>query len=214
MNTDRIGAIAVVAGPLIVLGAILWHPFIPDLTDNADVVRHLQENTARWLGAHFLVALGSAVLLLGFLAVRAHVRTTVGREPWTARAIAPLVVGSILFAMLPAMEIAMLAVDKAGGDLLATQNALNTWFRPILLMGSVIFGVGTILFTVGVYKANILPTGVSRLVVVAFVVSAASRLPFTLALIIGIVALNVAMLPLAVTMWNAAGADRPQGLAA
>lgn len=214
MNADRIGAIAVVAGPLTLLGAILWHPFIPDLTNNADVVQHLQANTGRWFGAHLLVALGSAVLLLGFLAVRAHVRTTVGREPWTGRAIAPLVVGSILFAMLPAMEIAMLAVEGTGGDLLATQNALDTWFKPILFAGALLLGVGSVLFAVGVHRANILPRPASRTMLAAFAVSALSRVPFTLALIIGIVALNVAMLPLAVTMWKAGGADRPAGLAA
>ncbi|HEX9817086.1 MAG TPA: hypothetical protein VGB18_08905 [Candidatus Thermoplasmatota archaeon] len=214
MNADRIGAIAVAAGPLILLAGILWHPFIPDLRDNADVVRHMQADTGVWFGAHFVVAVGSAVLLLGLLAVRAHVRTTVGREPWTGRAIAPLVVGSILFAMLPAMEIGMLAVEKTGGDLLATHNALDTWFTPILVIGSFIFGVGMILFAVGVHKANILPTGLSRLVVAAFVVSALSRIPFTAALIAGIVALNVAMLPLAATMWKAGSVDRPSGIAA
>ena len=206
MNSDRLGAIPVVAGPLLLLAGILWHPFIPDLRDNSDVVHHLQQDTTSWFGAHFLVAVGTAVVLLGFLAVRAHVRTTVGREPWTARALPPLVVGSILFVMLPAMEIAMLAVEKVGGDLLATQNALDTWFKPILLAGSVIFGIGTILFAAGVHRANILPRGASLVVLVAFVVAAVSRVPFTLALMVGIVALNIAMLPLAATMWRAGGA--------
>lgn len=214
MNADRTGAIAVAAGPLILLAGILWHPFIPDLRDNADVVQHMQADTGTWFGAHFLVAIGSAVLLLGFLAVQAHVRTTVGRDPWTGRAIAPLVVGTILFVMLPAMEIGLLAVEKAGGDLLATHNALDTWFMPILLIGSVIFGVGMILFAIGVHKANILPSGLSRLVVVGFVAFALSRIPFTLALMAGIVAVNVAMLPLAATMWKAGSVDPPAGLAA
>lgn len=209
MNTDRLGAVATAAGPLMLLAGILWHPFIPDLRNNADVVHHLQTNTTTWFGAHMLVALGAAVLLLGFLAIRTHIRTTVGREAWTGRAIAPLVISTALFVMLPAMEIGMLAVDKAGGDLLATQNALDTWFTPILLVGTLIFAVGSIMFAVGVHRARVLPTAASWTVLVAFVVSALSRIPFTAALLVGIVALNVAMMPLAWTMWKAGSAQRP-----
>lgn len=213
MNQDRIGALVVAAGPLTLLVGILWHPFIPDLTDNADVVAHLAEDPGTWFAAHLLVAVGSPLLLLGFLAVRAHVRTTVGREPWTGRAIAPLVMGTALFTMLPAMEIGMLAVDEVGGDLLATQNALDTWFRPILIASALLLGVGTILFAIGVKRADILPTGIARTVVVALGVSAVSRVPFTAALMIGIVALVVAMLPLAATMWKAGGESRAAAVA-
>ena len=192
MTRDRLAALAVASGPIILLVGILWHPFIPNLTDNADVVAHLQEDTTAWFGAHFLIALGSAFLLLGFLA---------------ARAIAPLVVGSTMFTMLPAMEIGMLAVHEVGGDLLATQNALDTWFVPILLVSAFLLAVGTIMFAVGVKRADILPAGLSRTVTVAFVVSAVSRVPFTAALMAGIVALVVAMLPLAATMWKAGTAS-------
>lgn len=207
MNADRIGAAAVVAGPLLLLAGLLWHPFIPDLRDKADVARHLETDPVAWLGGHLVVALASGILLLGFLAARAHVRSSVGREPWTARAIPPLTMGSFLFVMLPAMEIAMLAVAKVGGDLVATQVALDTWFRPILLAGSALFAVGSVLFAIGVQRARILPRALARVVGAAFLVAALSRfVPLTLSLLVGAVALVVAMLPLAATMWSAGGA--------
>jgi hypothetical protein len=206
MNVDRTGAVVVASGPLLMLAAILWHPFIPDLRDKADVVRHLQADTTTWFGAHLLVALASALVLLGFLAVHGHVRATIGRARWMRGAIPWLVVGTVLFVMLPAMEIGMLAVEKAGGDLLATQTALDTWFMPILVSGTIVFAVGSVAFAVGVHRARILPAGTSWVVVAGLVVSAASRVPFTLALILGVVALNVAMLILASAMWRAGGA--------
>ncbi len=199
--SNPLSAATVAAGPLLLLVGLLWHPFIPDLTDSADVARHLEEDTFTWLGAHYLVAFGAAVLLLGFLAVRAFVRTARGPEPWTGRAVAPLVLGSCLFVMLPAMEIAMLAVVEAGGDSVATQQELQTWFLPTLVAGSILYGVGAVLFAVGVLRAQVLSTGLSWVVLVAFVVSALGRfVPMTLVLIISMVALNVAMLPLAAAM--------------
>jgi hypothetical protein len=213
MSNDRLGALAVAAGPLVLLAGILWHPFIPDLRDGDDVARHLQDDTTTWFGAHLLVAIGAAVLLLGFLAARAHIRTSVGREPWTGRAVVPLVLGSMLFVMLPAMEIGMLAVEAANGDVAATQAELYTWFMPLTFASAAILGVGTILFAVGVHKARVLPAALDRTVVAALVASALTRLPFTAALIAGVVALNVAMLPLAATMWRAGGVPKPRTVA-
>lgn len=215
MNADRKGALVAGAGPLILLLGLLWHPFIRDLRDKADVVRHLEADTTTWFGAHLVVALGSAVLLLSFLAVRAHVATTVGREPWTSRAIPFLTMGSILFVMLPAMEIGLLAVHAVGGDLVATHVALNAWWVPILMAGSAAFAAGSILFAVGIRRARVLPSGLSWLVAAALVVSALSRfVPMTFALLVGIVALVVALMPLAVTMWNAGAAKESRATAA
>ncbi len=163
---NALGAITVAAGPLLLLAGLVWHPFIPDLTDSADVARHLEEDTMTWLGAHYLVAVGAAVLLLGLLAVRTFIRTTSGPEPWTERAIAPLVLGSCLFVMLPAMEIAMLAVAEAGGDSAATQEELQTWFLPTLIAAAIFYGVGVVLFGVGVLRSQILPSGLSWVVLV------------------------------------------------
>ncbi len=210
--SNILGAVTVAAGPLLLLAGLVWHPFIPDLTDSADVARHLEEDTTTWLGAHYLVAVGAAVLLLGFLAVRTFIRTTRGPEPLTARALAPLVIGSCLFVMLPAMEIAMLAVAEAGGDVAETQEALGTWFLPTLVAGAIFYGVGAVLFGVGVLRAQVLPRGVSWVVLVAFAVSALGRLvPMTLVLMISIVALNVAMLPLAAAMWRPATGPEGEG---
>jgi len=208
MNQDRTAATAAFLGPAILLAGLLWHPFIAKLTDNDAVVHALAQDATRWFLSHFVVAIGAAVLLLAFLGVRAHIRATVGHEPWTSRAIVPLVLGTVLFALLPGMEIGILAVHESGGDALAAQNQLDTWFVPVLLAGSLLFAAGSVLFAIGVRKAAILPSTTSWLVVSALMVSAASRfVPMTGSLLVGALALVIAFWTLGVTMWQAGGAS-------
>ncbi len=64
----------------------------------------------------------------------------------------------------------------------------------------------------GVGKASGLPRAISKLALVAFIAAGAARVPSSVALIVDVVALNVAVLPLAVTMWNAGEVRQPEGL--
>jgi hypothetical protein len=108
-----------------------------------------------------------------------------------------VVVGSGLFALLPAMEITVLAATLAGADPVAVLLELDAWFRPLLLSGAAVFAVGAVFLARSVVLAAGLGRGTTTLVVTALLVAAASRfLPFTAALLVGAVALVVALWPL------------------
>ncbi|AMW08163.1 hypothetical protein A4E84_00570 [Streptomyces qaidamensis] len=61
-----------------------------------------------------------------------------------------MVIGSTLYATLPGMEFSAVAAHETGADLVATQDALVSWFVPVLLVGSLLFTMGTALFAVAV----------------------------------------------------------------
>ena len=108
-----------------------------------------------------------------------------------------VVVGSTLFALLPAMEITVLAATLAGADPVAVLLELDAWFMPLLLSGAAVFAVGAAFVARSVVSAAVLGRGVTMLVVTALLVAAASRfLPFTAALLVGAGALVVALWPL------------------
>ncbi|MDK1349071.1 hypothetical protein QNO09_38655 [Streptomyces sp. 378] len=61
-----------------------------------------------------------------------------------------VVIGSTLYATLPGMEFSFVAAHETGADLVATQDALVSWFVPVLLVGSLLFTTGT-LFTAAAF---------------------------------------------------------------
>lgn len=197
-RTRRITAAATVAAaPVVLLVGIAYHPFIADLRDKEAVAVALASGATRWSVAHLLVAVGSPLVALAFLAVAAALRQR-GEWRWSARSVPFVVVGSSLFAMLPAMEIAVLAAARAEADPVAVLLEMDAWFRPLLFAGAAVFAVGVAFVARSVIAAAVLGRGTTMLVVAALVVAAASRfLPFTAALLAGAVALLVALWPLA-----------------
>jgi hypothetical protein len=197
-RTRRItAAVTVAAAPVALLAGIAYHPFIADLRDKEAVAAALTADTTRWSVAHLVVAVASPLVALAFLAVAAVLRQR-SEWRWSARSVPFVVVGSSLFALLPAMEITVLAADLAGADPVAVLLELDAWFRPLLLAGAAVFAVGLVLVARSVVAAGVLRRGTRALVVTALLVTAASRfLPFTAALLAGAVALVLALWPLA-----------------
>jgi len=193
----RTAAAATVAtAPVVLLAGVGYHPFIADLRDKEAVAAALTADTTRWSVAHLLVAVAAPLIALAFLAVAAALRQR-GEWRWSTRSVPFVVVGSTLFALLPAMEITVLAATLSGADPVAVLLELNAWFVPLLLSGSAVFAVGAACVARSVVAAAVLGRGTTMLVVTAFLVAAASRfLPFTAALILGAGALVVAFWPL------------------
>jgi hypothetical protein len=193
----RITAAATVAtAPVVLLAGIAYHPFIADLRDKETVAAALTADETRWSVAHLVVAVASPLVALAFLAVAASLRRR-GEWRWSARSVPFVVVGSSLFALLPAMEITVLAAARSGADPTAVLLELDAWFRPVLLTGSAVFAVGAGCIARSVAVAGVLGRGTTILVASALVVTAVSRfLPFTAALLTGAVALVVALWPL------------------
>jgi hypothetical protein len=193
----RTAAATVATAPVALLAGIAYHPHIADLGDKDEVAGALTADVTRWSVAHLVVAVASALVTLALLAVTAAMRQR-GEWRWSARSVPFVVLGGTLFALLPAMEIAVLAATLAGADPAAVLLELDAWFKPLLLAGAVVFAVGAVCVAGSVTSSHVLGRRPTMLVVTALSVAAASRfLPSTAALLVGAGALVVALWPLA-----------------
>ncbi|WP_143531972.1 hypothetical protein [Saccharothrix sp. ALI-22-I] len=165
----------VVIAPVVLLTALSYHPHLPGRQPNLDAVASAVElDPSRWAVAHLGAGVAFGLLSLAFLAVRGYLREA-GEDRWSAAALPFVIIGNTLYAMLPGMEFAPLAAVETGGSARAAQEALVPWFVPLLIVGALAFGVGVLGMARGVARSRVLSTGLTRLVVVAFVVMALSR---------------------------------------
>lgn len=207
----RFRAVIVAFAPAWLLAAFVYHPYIADLTDKAAVAAALASDTTRWGLSHLAVGVGSGFAVLAFLAIRSYLREA-GEERWSILALPFIVIGSMLFAFLPAMEIAMLGAAGAGADVQAVLVAMDPWFFPILLTGAITFALGVLGFAMGIVRSGVLGPRLTWLVVGALVVMAAARfVPTGAAIYLGGATAIVALWPLAYEMWKHPEAARPAG---
>src|ERR671910_256686 len=149
----RFRAAIVAIAPAVLLVGFVYHPYIANLTDKAAVAAALASDTTRWGLSHLAVGLGSGLVVLAFLAIRGYLREA-GEERWSVLALPFIVMGSMLFAFLPAMEIAMLAVADEGADVQAVLAALDSWFFPLFLTAAANFALGVLGFAVGIVRGG------------------------------------------------------------
>lgn len=203
-TTSRLLAVITALAPLVMLAAFVWHPYIagrlPNDTAIADAVA---ADPTRWGLAHLAAGVASGVVILAFIAVRGYLREQ-GEDRWSALGLPFIVIGSTLYTLLPGLEFAPLAAVRAGGDAEAVQGALESWFVPILITGSITFALGVLGFVTGIARSGGLSRGLAWLVVVALIVMAASRFVplFAVQLYVQAAAALVALWPLAHRMWT------------
>lgn len=166
-------AVILTVAPTVLLAGFLYHPHFP-LLDSAAVAAAVTADPTRWAIAHLLVAVGSGLAILAFIALRGHIRES-GEEWWSAGALPFIVMGSTLFTMLPAMEFSVLAANKAGTDPAAIQTALDTWFVPTLITGAALFALGALGFAAAIVRSGVLARPATWLVAAALVVMAVAR---------------------------------------
>ena len=169
-------AIAIIAiAPAVLSAGFLLHPFIGAGKPDQTVIAHAAHgHMTRWGVAHLMLAVSSALLILAFLSIRLWLRAA-NNEVWSARGVPLIVLGSTLYALLPAMEMAPLFAAKAGVDVEAVARALVPWFIPILISTSITYLLGVGMFACGIADSRLLSPVVTRVVVVGLVVSAVSR---------------------------------------
>lgn len=202
MTRARFRAAIVAIAPTVLLAAFVYHPYIADLSDKAAVASALASDTTRWGLSHLAVGVGSGIAVLAFLAIRSYLREA-GEERWSILALPFIVMGSTLFAFLPAMEIAMLAAAEIGADVQAAQTALDSWFFPILLSAAVSFALGVLGFAMGIVRSRILSPRLTLFVAGALAVMSAARfVPLGAALYVGGAAGMLALWPLAYELWK------------
>jgi hypothetical protein len=206
-TTNALSRAAILAiAPAVALFGHSYHPWIgtpADVDFFQTLAAAIAADPTRWWVSHLLVAVASGLLILAFLALRSHLREA-GEERWSALGLPFIVMGSILYAMLPAMEFAPLAATRASADAAAVQAAMMPWFIPILLTSAVLFALGILGFAVGIARSAIVSPALSWIVVAALVVTAAARFfPVGAAqLYVGPAAAIVALWPLAYAAWK------------
>ncbi len=125
-------ALLVAAAPVLLTAALLWHPPLPGrLPDSAGVAEAASADLTRWGLSHLALALASGLIAVAFVAVRGYLRER-GDGSASAIGLGLVLIGSVLFAVLPGMEFAVLAAHETGTDLAATQTALEPWFVPLV----------------------------------------------------------------------------------
>ncbi len=169
-------AIAIIAiAPAVLTTGFLLHPFIgAGKPDQAVIAHAAHDHMTQWGVAHLMVALGSGLLILAFLSVRVWLREA-DNDVWSARGVPFIVIGSILYALLPAMEMSPLFAAKAGVDVEAVARVLVPWFIPIIVSSTITYLLGVGMFACGIADSRRLSPVVTRVVVVGLVVSAVSR---------------------------------------
>ena len=207
----RFRAAIVAIAPAVLLAGFFYHPYISPPTDPAAIAAAATSDTARWGLAHLTISVGYGLVVLAFLAVRSYLREA-GEERWSILALPFIVMGSTLFVVLTGMEIGLMAAAETGADVQAVQSALFPWFIPILLTGALSFALGVLGFAMGIVRSGVLGPRLTRLVVGALVVMAATRfVPLSAAPYVIAAAAIVALWPLAYEMWKHPEAARPAG---
>lgn len=153
---SRIGIAALT--PVVLLVAFVWHPYLPGRLPNDEAIAAaVIADPTRWGLAHVAAAVASAVVVLGFLALRSWLREA-GEERWSLVGLPFVILGSVLYALLPGLEFAPLAAVVAGA---AT------------------FALGMVAFAAAVVRSRIIQPRLSWLVAVALVLWAVTRfVPF------------------------------------
>lgn len=200
----RLQAAILITAPAVTLAGLVYHPYIPGVLPNdVAVAAAVASDTTRWAIAHLLTAVGAGLLVLAFLAIRSCLRGA-GEERWSLLGLPFIVIGSTLYALLPAMEFAPLAAAEVGADIQAIQGALGPWFLPILFTGALLFALGVVSFAVGIARSRILSRPLTRLVVGGLVIMTVARVvPLsTVQFYVQSAAGIVALWPLACVIWN------------
>jgi hypothetical protein len=210
-TTSRTRAVATALAAPALLAAFAWHPYLHGRLPNAHAVADaVAEDPTRWGLAHLAAGIASGLVALAFIAVRGFLRER-WDDSWSALGLPFVVIGSVLYAMLPGMEFAPLAAVAAGGDPEAAQKALEPWFLGVLLAGGVTFAAGVLCVAKGIAGHGVLSPGVTRLVVAGLVVFAVSRVVplFAVQGYVQAAAALVALWPLAGRMWSPSGRPQP-----
>lgn len=198
----RIRAASVAIAAAVLLAGFAYHPYISPPTDEAALAEAAESNTTRWGIAHLAIAVGYALVVIAFLAIRSYLREA-GEDRWSVLGLPLIVFGSTLFVVLTGMEFALLAAAETGGDVEATQTELFPWFVPVLVTGAVSFALGAFAFALGIARSEIVSRRWTWLLGSALVLMAVARfVPLAPAPYVLAAAGLVAMWPLAYTMWN------------
>lgn len=204
-NLARVAALAV--APAALAAALVAHPFISGrLPNEAAIADAVVGGTTGWALVHLAAAVASALLAIAFLALRSYLREA-GENRYSAVGVPFVVLGSTLFAVLPGMEFVPLAAAETGAataDVAAAQSEITGWFLAVLVVSTLSFVVGVLLFAYALIVTRVASDRFTLVVTVALVAMGTARfVPFSAVqfYVQGVAAL-VALWPLAYLMWT------------
>ena len=200
--------IILVVAPAVLLAALVTHSYLPGrLPNEAAVAEAIVDDPTRWGWVHLITIVASGLIVLAFLAVRSYLREA-GEDRLSAVGVPFIVIGSTLFAVLPGMEFAPLAVAETGAAIAgieATQAALSSWFMPIMMTGALAFAIGAVAFARALLVTTVGSRTLTSVVVAALIVMALSRF-----VPLAAVQFYVQGVAVIVALWPVAYAMRPQ----
>lgn len=211
VRSARSAAAIVALAPAVLLAGLLYHPYIGlGPPDPAVIGQVVAADPTRWGLAHLIVAIGSGLAVLAFLAIQSYLRDTSG-QGWIAAGVPFIVIGSTLFTLLPGLEFAPLAAAEIGANVQETQDALFPWFFPVLIAGGLLFTVGTACFAKGIADSALLSRPLTMLVAGSLAVLGVSRfIPLAAVQFYVQAAAGVlALWPLAYLMWTRINTPSP-----
>jgi len=178
IGRNQWGTTVVVVAPVVLLVVFVAHPYLSGrLPNDAGVAEAVAAGPTQWGAVHLATAVASGLIILAFLAVRSYLRET-GEDRFSALGVPFVVIGSTLFAFLPGMEFAPLAAAETGAtttEIEAAQEALASWFLPVLVTGALAFAIGVLAFARAISIATVGSRGLTRVVVAGLIVMAVSR---------------------------------------
>ncbi|HZJ50447.1 MAG TPA: hypothetical protein VFF07_06250 [Actinomycetota bacterium] len=219
IGRNRWRTTVVVVAPVVLLAVFVAHPYLSGrLPNDAGVAEAVAAGPTQWAAVHLATAVASGLIILAFLAVRSYLREA-GEDHFSALGVPFVVIGSTLFAFLPGMEFAPLAAAEMGAtttEIEAAQEAIASWFLPVLVTGALAFAIGVFAFARAISIATVGSRGLTRVVVAALIIMAVSRFVPLAAVQFYVqgVAVIVALWPLAYAMRTqaapyTAGQSRP-----
>lgn len=192
------------SSPVVLLAAFVTHPYLSGrLPNDAGVAEAAAAGTTRWGAVHLATSVASGLIILAFLAVRSYLREA-GEDRFSALGVPFVVIGSTLFAFLPGMEFAPLAAAETGAttaQIQAAQEALASWFLPVLVTGALAFAIGVFGFARAISIVTVGSRRLTRVVVGALIVAVSRFVPLAaVQFYVQGVAVIVALWPLAYAM--------------
>ena len=178
IGRSRWRTIAMVVAPAVLFAVFVAHPYLSGrLPNDAGVAEAVATGPTQWGAVHLATAVASGLIILAFLALRSYLREA-GEDRFSALGVPFVVIGSTLFAFLPGMEFAPLAAAETGAtttEIEAAQEALASWFLPVLVTGALAFAIGVFGFARSISIVTVGSRGLTRVVVAALIVMAVSR---------------------------------------
>lgn len=153
--------------------------------------------------AILLFSVGFAMLVLATFSIRLHVRAA-GEERYSFYAVPLITVGAVLLmTCLGAEGLGSIGANEAGADGTAYLEEVRDWTLPTQMVAGLLLLLGMIALAASIVRSRVLSENTGRIVAAALVIGAtANLLPWGWALYAGSIALLIALLPVASTMWG------------